>query len=436
MKKLFSFVAAALVSVAMFAAPATIPTVAQVEEAFTVGDNVVLVAYFDQAVCNALVWTGTYNGWDTSNPADLTKAVELDDFDGWYVFVFPYALNDDGKCAGKPVQLEEDGSFNWDNQADGTKWTHLAGRELDIDGGDNNNLTFTTSGAGVYIYENEAFQQSPCVEKTYHTYAVTLFAPDCVDENNNTFTPAIAGGGMGWDGVKMSEGMDDDGNALWTYTWYDYEGQKFKFREADGTNWSNQIKIQDEEGNWIDNPDQLLGEDTILVIDYSEGVWTKCVAQERTYTITLKAPTDNCNNYVPAIVGEFNNWGADNEETDEVEAPVIMTAVDGAEGVYTATVTATERTAFKFKEANDTDWSNQIMVLKDGEWDSNPNKSFGANTEIEIDYSEGSWTLCLPDGIENIVVEKAAVAKKVIVDGQLFIMHEGRLINVLGAQVK
>lgn len=456
MKKFFSFVAAALVSVAMFAAPATIPSVTDVEAQFSSEGNVVFVVYFDEQVCNDLVLAGTYNGWNTATPDDMIHGEELEGFDGWYVFVMPYELKKDGEvseegtCEGKPVQLNEDGTFpsDWAYQTgDAASWVHHGGKEANIEAGysGESNVKFTADdggnyGAGVYIYESLYFKlhNSPCVAKVYHDYTVTLYAPDCVGENGETFIPAIAGYAMGWDGVNMTESMDEEGNTIYTYSWNDFEGHAFKFREADGSqNWDNQIKVN-VDGTWENNPDIVLGEETNIVIDYSDGAWTKCVAQERTYTITLKAPTANCAAYAPAVVGEFNNWGSDKEETaDVVEAPVVMTPVEGAAGVYTATVTATERTAFKFKEAADTNWSNQIQVKKDGAWIDNPNLSFGTNTEIEVDYSEGKWTLC-PDetGIEEIVVEKSAVAKKVIVDGQLFIMHEGRLINVLGAQVK
>ena len=437
MKKFFSFVAAALVSVAMFAAPATVPTVNDVTAQFS-PDDVVLVVYFDEEVCNDLVLAGTYNDWAIDNPEDMIHAEELDGFEGWYVFVMPY---DAESCEGKPVQLNEDGTFSSDwayQTGDVDSWEHHGGKEANISAGYNGEANVSYPDAGIYIYESKYFKlhNSPCVAKIYHDYTVTLYAPDCVGEGEVEYTPAIAGNAMGWDGVNMTEDMDGEGNVFWTYTWNDFEGNKFKFRVKDGTSWANQIKVEIG-GVWEDNPDIVLGEETDIVINYSEGVWTKCVAQDRTYTITLKVPAANCNNYAPAVVGEFNNWGDDSEETEEVEAPVIMTAVEGFEGVYTATVTATERTGFKFKEATDLDWSNQIQVKKDGQWSDNPNRSFGTNIEIEIDYSEGKWTLC-PDetGIENIVVEKAAVAKKVVVDGQLFIMHEGRLINVLGAQVK
>ena len=111
-----------------------------------------------------------------------------------------------------------------------------------------------------------------------------------------------------------------------------------------------------------------------------------------TYTVNLKAPicADAEGTYfAPAIIGDFNNWSEGiamelNEETL----------------VYSYTFEDTEKHAFKFKAAGDTDWTNQIQILVkneetgEDEWQDNLNITLGETEVINIDYSAGRYTLC------------------------------------------
>ena len=60
----------------------------------------------------------------------------------------------------------------------------------------------------------------------------------------------------------------------------------------------------------------------------------------------------------------------------------------------------------------------------------------GDETTITLDYSNGKYTLCVDAeaAVEDVVVEKTAV--KTIKDGQLVIEMNGKLFNILGAEVK
>lgn len=129
MKKLFSFVAAALMSASMFAGPATVPTVTDVASAGFDQTKRVIVLYFDEQVCNDIVWVGTYvmnekgDGWET-NPELLSIFEPLEGFEGWYALEFDDASE---TVQGKPVQLKKDGSFNWDFQSgDVEAWINMA----------------------------------------------------------------------------------------------------------------------------------------------------------------------------------------------------------------------------------------------------------------------------------------------------------------------
>lgn len=281
MKKFFSFVAAALVSAAMFAAPAKTPTAEQVAAQFDASSNVVLAVYFDEEVCNDVVFVGNHQGWKGEG---ATKSEELEGFEGWFVFVAPALVDqtaDDGTVSqvalqGKPIQLKKDGSFSWDFQTgDQASWEHLAGKEANITAGYDGEANIEWPEAGVYVYESKYFKNhnSPCVAAVEHDYEVTLYAPVC-----GGFKPAIIGDFNGWsEGVAMTEDMDDAGATIYTYSFKDEEKHAFKFKEAADTDWSNQIRLYNaEEDSWYDNPNITLGADTKISLDYSNGTWTLC----------------------------------------------------------------------------------------------------------------------------------------------------------------
>ena len=305
MKKFFSFVAAALVSAAMFAAPASVPTVAQVEAQYDATSNVVLVVYFDEQVCNDVVFMGNYCKWSMAEPTtpytEITTGEALEGFNGWYVFVAP-AMPEvekwvDGELVGtelvalqaKPVQLKKDGSFSWDYQTgDVDSWEHHAGSEISISAGYDGESNLEYPAAGVYIYESKYFKNhnSPCVEATYHDYNITLYAPDC-----GGFKPAIIGDFNGWAaGAEMVEDVDDEGNLIYTYSFNDSEGHAFKFRQAGIDDWANQIRLYNEEtSEWYDNGNISLGAKEDLVIDYSAGTYTLCGGEEAVETVKAEA---------------------------------------------------------------------------------------------------------------------------------------------------
>ncbi|MBR0310041.1 MAG: hypothetical protein IJQ97_04060 [Paludibacteraceae bacterium] len=281
MKKIFSFVAVALASAAMVADPAKTPTVGDVSANFDATSNVVLAVYFDEEVCNDVVFVGNHQGWQLEG---ATKAQELDGFDGWYIFEAPAEVEqtkDDGTTEtvalqGKPVQLKKDGSFSWDFQTgDPDSWVSLGGQEAEISAGYDGEANLTWPSAGVYIYESKYFKNhnSPCVEAKSHEYHVTLYAPSC-----GGFKPAIIGDFNSWsEGVAMTEDMDDNGATIYTASFTDEEKHAFKFKEVNDTDWSNQIVLYNEEDDTsYDNPNITLGEVTDIKIDYSNGTWTLC----------------------------------------------------------------------------------------------------------------------------------------------------------------
>ena len=97
------FFAALVVAVASFAAPATTPTKNDLADFYEPGQLCVCV-YFEEEVCNDIVFAGSYNGWNTT-VAEMAKFAPLEGFEGWYYV----AVTDESETIeGKPVQLKKD----------------------------------------------------------------------------------------------------------------------------------------------------------------------------------------------------------------------------------------------------------------------------------------------------------------------------------------
>ena len=128
----------------------------------------------------------------------------------------------------------------------------------------------------------------------------------------------------------------------------------------------------------------------IYISKYFKNHNNPCVAAiPHDYTVILNAP--DCGGFEPGLIGDFNGWSA----SQEMELT--------ASGAYRYTFNDVEGHAFKFRALDDTDWSNQIQLYNDtaDTWYDNPNITLGAETTIALDYSEGRYTLCVPnDSIE------------------------------------
>lgn len=183
MKKIYAFLAAALMSASLFAAPASIPTVADLAAVADLANDVVLCLYFpdDGSTCNDVVLAGSYNEWNT-NPEEMTKFEKLDGFDGWFIASFTFAEGSEGKA----VQLKSDGTFDWKFQTgDVDAWNKLSdGKEANIVAGYDGESNVSYSEAGAYIYEIKYWKlhNTPCVYVPKHKYTFVLKDPYC-EEN-------------------------------------------------------------------------------------------------------------------------------------------------------------------------------------------------------------------------------------------------------------
>ncbi len=111
--------------------------------------------------------------------------------------------------------------------------------------------------------------------------------------------------------------------------------------------------------------------------------------------------------------------------------------------VYDLQAQATDE--FKFRGAGS--WENELYVrnAETGMWEVLPNLVFGEVWQddtwkgnpvkmIEIDFSDAAWKATNPEGIENIVLTEKA--KKVVMDGMVYIVRDGKLFNLTGAQIR
>lgn len=273
------FFAALVVAVASFAAPATTPTKNDLADFYEPGQLCVCV-YFEEEVCNTVVFAGSYNGWNTGNPAEMAKFAPLEGFEGWYYVAVTDASEE---IQGKPVQLMGDGSFSWDYQTgDADSWTVVAGTVTVAPGyaGEADLKGYSTAEPVILISAYFKNHQTPCgYVAEYKDYTIRLNAPFCAGEDGTYYNPAIIGDFNGWsEGVA---GEIDEETFEYVFVLKQAEKTKaFKFRALEGQSWDNQIQLQNENGEWYDNPNIPLGDETTIVLDYSAGKYTLCVDEE------------------------------------------------------------------------------------------------------------------------------------------------------------
>lgn len=282
MKKFFSFACALFACVAAFATvevPTTVPDDATLNAYKAEGANVVVAFYTTAPICNDIVFIGSYNGWNSSDPTQLIKFEEVENFAGWYVASFNDASE---SIEGKPVQLKSDGTFSWDYQL-GDDAVAVRGT-LTIEpgySGEVNLKGYGTDAPVVFAFGKWKNDNNPCVAAEKHNYTVILNAPYCADEAGTYFDPAIIGDFNTWsEGVAMDLILDGENAGKYKYEFEDEVGHAFKFKAATDTDWSNQIQLLDSVGNWYDNPNITLGADTVIILDYSEGKYTLCVGAQ------------------------------------------------------------------------------------------------------------------------------------------------------------
>jgi len=449
MKKLFTFVAMAIISVAMFASREVVPSDADLQKYAT---NTYTMCIYNDGACNGIVLNGTYAGWpNAADHATLLDFVAVEGFEGWYVVSWEDATDPsaDGGVQAKPIQLDGSGLFNWDYQLGAD--AELIRGTADLLPGNTNEVDIKNIGAGIVVIDVKSWKNNPCTA-VYHVYNVTLVSPDCNEEDY--IVPAISGGFNGWDqqAMEMNELKTAERQkaglpgAVFEISFKAAEGSQFKFRSSAewGKDWTNELKeYVEEDDEWKaynDGQNLELGTETTLEFDLGDPAkysWNNCEKpepcdEETKYLVIvgLNAPAGAPEAGIE-IIGTFDDWTGTamelNPETGWYLA-VLSDIIECAE--------------FKFREAGT--WDNEIVSAatgdgianikfknewKDDTWKGNPCKM------IELDYSgaEYVWKANY-QGIENIVLTEKA--HKVMVDGVLYIVRDNKLYNVHGTQVR
>ena len=436
MKKFYAFVAAALMSASLFATPAKAPTASDLATVGDLATDVVLAFYFDEEVCNDIVFAGTYNEWNTDDVAAMLHLEPLANFDGWYVGAFTYAEG----AQGKPVQLKPDGTFDWKYQAgDKDAWISMGGKDANIEPGYDGECNVAYPEAGAYIYEIAYWKlhNIPCTVIPKHKYTIVFFDPYC--EDNPEFVPAIAGDHNGWAASAMSEGTYQ-GDFAWIAVIETEEGNSYKLLE-ETLGWANEFQYYDAENdewkNFGNSAFPQATKDTTIIIDYSDTElyrYPKCgaVAEEPEYTIVAVNVPAGAPEAGVEIIGSFDEWAGTAME-------LLQT------GWYFVEIDAKPSDEFKFREAGS--WDNEIVVAATGEglanmkfsdlWVDDTWKGVACKwIELDLSGEEYVWKANWvdPQGIENVVLTEKA--QKVVVDGVLYIVRDNKMFNVQGGQVR
>ena len=444
MKKLFAFVATALISVAMFASREVVPSDADLASYAT---GTYTMCIYNDGACNGIVLNGTYAGWP--NAADHATLLDF--------------------VAGS-------GLFNWDYQL-GPDAELIRGTADLLPGNNGTEVDIKNIGAGIVVIDVKSWKNNPCTA-VYHTYKVSLVSPDCNDEDY--ITPAISGGFNGWaqeamtlNELKTAERQNENlPGAVFEISFRAAEGSEYKFRSAAewGADWSNELKEYDAENDewkaFNGGANLVLGEETEITYDLGDPTiysWNNCEKpqpEDSTVYVTvvyLKAPAGAPVEGVE-IIGTFDNWAG------------TAMALENS-GEYFAELNVMGFQEFKFRQAGS--WDNEIVTAADGAglanirfdslWEdviyndgpakeiridlSSEDYVWKANwvegienvvpaKEIRIDLSSEDyvWKANWVEGIENVVLTEKA--QKVVVDGVLYIVRDNKMFNVQGAQVR
>ena len=450
MKKIYAFLAAALMSVSMFAAKDVVPSDADLANYYEPGQVCVCIYVPLEISCNQIAFAGTYNlkegstDWST-DVNTLAKFQPVEGFDGWYVVAVDDATDPlaEGGIQGKPAMLDNAGQFNWDYQVGAA--TVIRGGVQVVQGAYGNEIDLKNYSKDVpNVYTIDAWKVNPCTGKVY---TVAVINDGC----DGLAVPFFVGGATGWAFKQMQVDVAKSQELQAAYYYYSFfaaEGAEYQIASGlmDATGaivaeagWDEAAYLQElNDDVWSrinGGANFVLGEETTVVYDIRVDTlrWARCAAEDAyEVAVSMTAPAG-----APAagvdIIGSFDGW-----------AGTIMTLENG---VYTATISATASQVFKFRQAGT--WDNEILVADpaaEGGWKGFPDTPFGSVWQpaaeegkmvITLDLSDPAmyaWKVPFEEGIEEVVLTEQA--QKVIVDGVLYIVRDNKMFNVQGTQVR
>ena len=456
MKKFYAILAAALMSVSVFAAKDVVPSDAVLADYYEQGNVCVCFYVPAEMNCNDIVLTGSFNGWSTKIE-DCVKVEAVEGYDGWYVASFePEAEPDVEKgVQAKPIMTDIDGNFNWDYQV-GTATKIRGGVEV-VKGSFEGQIDLINYGIDApNVFTVDSWLQNPCTA-IYHNYTITVVSAGC----DGYVVPFLVGSMNNWTFQKMTLDVAKTQE-------YQIPTYYISFKAAEGTPyqivsgkmdgegvvptegedapaWNDNAYLQkyiDSLSMWVRYPGEegdntLTHEEANIVYDLrAEDLrWARCDDSPVEYVvITVNLPAENCPEAVE-IIGGFDGW-----------AGTAMEKLDT--GWWFAELEAKAAQFFKFRGAGSWDQELELYNAENDEWAKIGDNQlvFGQLWEdsswegtackwIELDLGnpeKARWTTA--EGIENVVLTEKA--QKVVVDGVLYIVRDNKMFNVQGTQVR
>ena len=200
MKKIFTFLFAALMSVSMFGSKDVVPADNVLSDYYNDGDVCVCIFIPADLACNDIVLTGSFNNWSTTNCPAFES---IEGYDGWYVASFePEAEPDENKgMQAMPVILSNSGAFDRKYQAGAV--TAIRGGVEVQQGAVAGEIELIHYGADApNVFTIDAWKNNPCTEAPSVTYTLQLVADpekgsvavtnllgsDIIDNGNGNYT--------------------------------------------------------------------------------------------------------------------------------------------------------------------------------------------------------------------------------------------------------
>ena len=455
MKKFYAFLAAALMSVSVFASKDVVPSDAVLADYYDQGNVCVCIFVPADMACFDVVLVGSFyadesKAWLTSPVSALPKFEAVEGYDGWYVASFePEAEPDAEKgIQAKPVMLDVDGNFNWEYQI-GSATTVRGGAQI-VQGAYAGEIDIINYGADApNVFTVDSWKSNPCTA-VYHNYTVTVISDGC----GGYVWPYIIGGMNNW-GSPSALQLDVQKTQEYQVPTY-----SLSFKAAEGTPYQILSGLMgetgeiEEEPGWYDDAylevlvngtwtryepsNSFLGENANVLYDLREDTirWARCDDSPLEYVVVrVNLPVANSPEAVE-IIGGFDEWkGTAMEHLDN--------------GWWHAELDAKQGMFFKFRGAGSWDQELELYDAENDAWVTigdgvlvfgnlwEDSKYKGVDCKwIELDFSDpeyARWTV-KEEGIENVVLTEKA--NKVVVDGVLYIIRDNKMFNLQGVQVR
>lgn len=370
MRKIYAFLAAALISVCAFASKTDVPSDAVL--GYEPGKVGVCIYIPGDMACFDVVFVGTYNNWgkgegSKEDARNCVKFEPVDGYDGWYYVAVEDATE---SPEGKPVMLDVDGVFNWSYQI-GTA-TKIRGGVSIVAGGVAGEIDLKTYGKdAVNVYTVDSWKSNPCTA-VYHNYKFTIISDGC----DGYVCPFIVGSFTNWSFEQMQYDYEATlANNAPTYYFFAKAAENSQYQfvsgmwadDGSGTisvqpGWNDDSYLQKYvDGAWVRMPSEEEGGDNLLTHENSEITfdiraedlrWARCDGEAaESVLVKLIAPAGAPESV--EIIGSYDGWTG---------APMTLNG-----NVWEATVSAKASAKFKFRQAGT--WDNQISFYDEVEDD-------------------------------------------------------------------